>query len=332
MSEMRFNPITRDWVIVATGRSGKPNDFRSAPKAVKPRPQYRETCPFCVGNESGPEILRASAADGSWLARILPNKFPALEGSGSPHRITLGSFRFMHASGSHEVVVEHPRHDLNLTDMPPAHLATVLRLYRDRYILLRSVPDIESIIIFKNHGERAGTSMEHSHSQIAATSIVSPNLRSRLTEAARIFDEDGECLYCRVVRDEVEDGARIIEMSPHFVAFIPFAALSPFHLWIFPRRHASSFDSIQEEEIDDLAQVMSRILRRLHVALDNPDFNFGIRSAPISESVSNYSHWYLAIIPRVSHVAGFELGSGMYMNSVAPEEAAETLRQVEIGA
>lgn len=330
MSEMRFNPITRDWVIVAPGRSHKPNDFRKAQQPRPAKPTHRADCPFCVGNEAPEEILRASAADGSWLARIVPNKFPALNGNGSPHRITCGSFRFMHASGSHDVVIEHPRHDLSLAEMPPAHIAAVLRLYRDRYIALREDPAIESIIIFKNHGERAGTSLEHPHSQIAAASIVSPSLRSRLTEAARVYDEDGVCLYCRVLLDELEDGARIIETSPHFVAFIPFAALSPYHLWIFPRRHASSYDSIHEEEIDDLAEILSRVLRRLSAALDNPDFNFGIRSAPVSESVSHYCHWYLAIVPRVSHVAGFELGSGMYMNSLCPEDAATNLRSAPI--
>lgn len=330
MSEMRFNPITRDWVIVAPGRAGKPNDFRVAPKARAPRPAHRPDCPFCVGNEVHNEILRANAPDGSWLARILPNKFPALSGNGGPHRITRGSFRSMHASGTHEVVVEHPRHDLTLADMPPEHIASILRLYRDRYVALRANPVVESIIIFKNHGERAGTSLEHAHSQIAAASIVSPSLRGRLTEAARVFDEDGECIYCRVLHDELTDGARIIETSPHFVAFIPFAALSQYHLWIFPRRHASSYDSIREEEIDDLAKILSRVLRRLSNALGDPDFNFSLRSAPVSESVSNYIHWYLAIIPRVSHVAGFELGSGMYMNSLCPEDAAENLRAAEI--
>ena len=214
--------------------------------------------------------------------------------------------------------------------MEPAHLATVLRLYRERYAILRQNPAIESIIIFKNHGERAGTSLEHPHSQIAAAPVISPSVRIRLEEASRHYDEDGECLYCRVLQDELEAGERLLETSAHFAGFVPYAALSPYHTWVFPRRHSSSFDEINDEEISDLAQILSRLLRRISLALGDPDYNFSIRSAPTSEAVSHYYHWYLAIVPRVSHVAGFELGSGMYINSQPPEQSAEILRQAQI--
>lgn len=330
MSEMRFNPITRDWVIMAPGRSQKPNDFRAALKERPARPPHRASCPFCVGNEEPTELGRATAPDGSWLARVIPNKFPALIGCPDLRRVSHGSFRSMLAGGSHEVVVEHPRHDLTLAGMDPSHLATVLRLYRERYAALRQNCAIESIIIFKNHGERAGTSLEHPHSQIAAAPVISPSVRIRLEEASRHYDEDGECLYCRVLRDEIEAGERLLETTTHFVGFVPYAALSPYHTWIFPRRHSSSFDDSSDEEISDLARILSRLLRRLSVALGDPDYNFSIRSAPTSEAVSHYYHWYLAIVPRVSHVAGFELGSGMFINSLPPEQAAEILRQAPI--
>jgi UDPglucose--hexose-1-phosphate uridylyltransferase len=326
VSEMRFNPITRDWVIIAPGRSRKPNDFRAASKSRAARPVHRADCPFCVGNEESEEILRASAPDGSWLARVIPNKFPALSGTLDPQRERRGSFRSMSASGAHEVLVEHPRHDFAIPDMTPAHLATVLGLYRERYAALREQPGIESIIIFKNHGERAGTSLEHPHSQIVAAPVVSSTVRLRLEEATRAHDEDGECIYCTVLRDELAGGDRMIEANDAFVAFVPFAALSPYHIWIFPRRHASSYDAITPAEIAELAPLLHRVLCRLHVALEDPDFNFGIRSAPISEANSHYFHWYLAIVPRVSHVAGFELGSGIFINSMLPEDAAARLR------
>lgn len=330
MSEMRFNPITRDWVIVAPGRSKKPNDFRAAPKVSAPRPAHRPDCPFCVGNEEPGEIQRAPAPDGSWLARVVPNKFPALAGNHDPQRVTRGTFRSMKAAGAHEVVIEHPRHDLTLSGMDPAHLATVLRLYRDRYAALRKNPMIETVIIFKNHGERAGTSLEHPHSQIVAAPVISSTVRARLEEASRAHDEDGECIYCRVLSDELTDGTRIIEANDDFVAFVPYAALSPYHQWIFPRRHASSYDSITDGECSSLAQILSRVLCRLSVALDDPDYNYGIRSAPMSECGSHYYHWYLAIVPRVSRVAGFELGSGMFINNLLPEDAAENLRNVRV--
>ncbi len=330
MSEMRFNPITRDWVIVAPGRSRKPNDFRAAPKARAPRPAHRPDCPFCVGREEAGEILRASAADGSWLARVIPNKFPALAGNHDPHRERRGIFRSMSAAGAHEVLVEHPRHDFTIPDMTPAHVATVLGLYRGRYAALRENPAVESIIIFKNHGERAGTSLAHPHSQIVAAPVISSSVRLRLEEATRAHDEDGECIYCTVLRDEIAAGDRVLEANDSFVAFVPFAALSPYHIWIFPRRHASSYDAITDAEIADLAPLLHRVLCRLATGLDEPDFNFGIRSAPISEANSHYFHWYLAIVPRVSHVAGFELGSGIYINSVRPEDAAQTLRSAPL--
>ncbi len=330
MSEMRFNPVTRDWVIMAPGRAHRPNDFRPAPRVHADRPAHRADCPFCAGNEEPNEIARATGHDGAWSARVVANKFPALAGNHDMHRVTRGTFRSMAAAGAHEVVIEHPRHDLDLVDMDPTHIASVLRLYRERYIALRQNPVIETVIIFKNHGARAGTSLEHAHSQIVAAPVISSNVRSRLMEASRILDEDGECLYCRVLRDEWSDGARIVEANDTFVAFVPYAALSAYHLWIFPRRHASSYDSITDDEIHGLAQVLSRVLRRLDVALGNPDYNFTIRSAPMSECGSHYFHWYLAIVPRISHVAGFELGSGMFINGLLPEHAADNLRQTPI--
>ena len=330
MSEMRFNPITRDWVIIAPGRSQKPNDFRLPPNERVPRPVHRPNCPFCVGNEAPPEVQRILAADGTWLARAIPNKFPAVVPQVDLRRVTNGTFRSMAAAGAHEVIIEHPRHDLTLATMEPGHLALLLRLYRDRYVALRQDPGIETIIIFKNHGERAGTSLEHPHSQIVATPVISSSVRLRLEEANRAHDEDGECLYCHVLRDELDAGERIIESNATFTAFIPYAALSPYHLWIFPRRHMSSYDAITDAETEGLGNILSRLLRRLSIALGDPDFNFGIRSAQISECQSHFYHWYLAIVPRVSHVAGSELGSGMYVNNLCPENAAENLRRASI--
>jgi UDPglucose--hexose-1-phosphate uridylyltransferase len=327
MSEMRFNPITRDWVILAPGRSQKPNDFRAALKPRAARPPFRGDCPFCVGNEDPQrEIMRLTAADGSWLTRVIPNKFPALSAADDLCRSTHGTFRSLAAVGDHEVVIEHPRHDLGPATIEPAHLAGVLRVYRERYRALRANPVVESIVIFKNHGERAGTSLEHPHSQIVGAPIIASSVRTRLEEASRFHEETGQCLCCRVLADELEAGERILEVAPGFVAFIPYAALSPYHLWIFPRRHASSFDSILDEEISDLADVLSRVLRRLSAALDDPDFNFTIRSAPVNESDVPYFHWYVSIVARTTHVAGFELGSGIFINSVSPEDAAATLR------
>lgn len=332
MSEMRFNPITLDWVIMAPDRALKPNDFRRASQEKPARPPYRGDCPFCPGNEqqATAEIARAAAEDGSWLVRVVPNKFSAFDATDDLRRRVKGTFRSMAAAGAHEVVIEHPRHDLPLADMSPEHLAVILQVYRDRFRALRRMPCVESIVIFKNHGERAGTSLEHAHSQITAAPVISSQVRMRLEEARRFHEMNGSCLYCEVLREEMEARERVIEAEGAFAAFVPYASLSPYHLWIFPREHASSFDGISDAEIADLSGVLSRQLRRMKKAADDPDYNFTIRSAPVGEAVSCCFHWYIAIVPRVNQLAGFELGSGAYINSLRPERSAELLREAVI--
>jgi UDPglucose--hexose-1-phosphate uridylyltransferase len=260
MSQMRFNVITRDWVIMAEDRARKPNDFASE-RAARDRVERREECPFCVGNETATpgEICRVTGGDGEWRVRVVPNKFAALRPGGDERRESQGTFHAMCAAGEHEVVIEHPRHDMTMATEDERHAADVIRVHRDRYAALRELKHVESIIVFRNHGERAGTSLEHPHSQIVAAPIVPPQIRMRIEEASRFYDETGECVFCQVMADELEAGDRIVEATEHFVAFVPYAALSPFHQWIFPRRHESSFDGISEEEIEDLAGLMGRM-------------------------------------------------------------------------
>jgi UDPglucose--hexose-1-phosphate uridylyltransferase len=332
MSEMRFNPITLDWVIMAPDRARKPNDFIREKKERPTRPAHRADCPFCTGNEAMamPEICSAKAPDGSWSVRVLPNKFSAFIQTEDLNPQTHGVYRSMAAAGAHEVVVEHPRHDFTLVDMEVSHLAEILRMYRERHRMLKEQPHVKSIVIFKNQGERAGTSLEHPHSQITAAPIISSHVFARLEEARRFSESHAACLYCTVMHEEMESGERILECSTSFVAFLPYASLSPYHMWIFPRVHAASFDSISDEDILELARVLRRLLKRLKIAADNPDYNFTLRSAPVGDESSPHYHWYLAIVPRMGYLAGFELGSGIYINSLRPERCAEILREVEI--
>jgi UDPglucose--hexose-1-phosphate uridylyltransferase len=332
MAEMRFNPITLDWVIMAPDRALKPNDFLREKKERPPRPPHRADCPFCTGNEhlSAAEICRAPGPDGGWAARVVPNKFSAFIASDDMRRESHGTFRSMTAVGAHEVVVEHPQHNLSLAQMEPAHLAAILGLYRERHRVLRQRPHVESIVIFKNQGERAGTSLEHPHSQITAAPMISSNVIARVEEARRFHITNGACLYCTVLQEEIEAGERIVESSPSFLAFTPYASLSPYHMWIFPKIHAPSFDTISDGDIGELAGVLSRQLRRLALAADDPDFNFTIRSAPVGEGETLCLHWYLAIVPRISYLAGFELGSGIYINSLRPEICAQRLRDAAL--
>lgn len=332
MPELRLNVITRDWVVMATERTRRPDEFAGEHRPHPGLPAHDSECPFCPGNEAMTEgELYSTQKGGQWALRVIANKYPALVASGERRRKGEGLFHVMDGVGFHEVVVEHPRHDRTLDSMTVGEVHDVLQAYRERYAAVRNDPRVEAVIIFKNHGEAAGTSLCHPHSQIAATPVVPFQVRSRLIESVRFFDEHGECIFCRVLREELGSGERVILESPHFVVFHPFAALSPFHTWIFPRRHAASFDDVTAEELLDFAQVLRRILRKLSRGLNDPPFNYAIRSVPVKEANPDYFHWYLTIIPRVTRTAGFEMGSGMFINTSLPEESAEFLRGVEDG-
>lgn len=329
MAELRQNVITREWVIIATERAKRPNMFAREKEAIG-LPPHDVNCPFCPGNEEGNLESFRIGDEKEWRVRVVANKYPALSLGIEGERKVNGIYRSLPAAGYHEVIIEHPRHDLTTALLNVSEVALILRAYRHRYVEIAQDPGMQTIIIFKNHGKDAGTSLEHPHSQLAATPIVPNQLRNRIEEAIRYFDDTGECLYCRTLEDELIARERIVLESEHFVAFMPYAQLSPFHVWIFPRRHYSSFDKISEPEIPDLAYNLKTVLAKLYYGLNNPDYNYTIRSIPMKEQETVYFHWYIAIIPRISKTAGFELGSGMYINTASPEESAQFLRDVQL--
>lgn len=333
MSQMRFNPVTHHWVIISGDREERPYDF-DAPEVKTQRHsgERRDDCPFCPGNEdfTTEELARVEDQAGNWLIRAVYNKFPALFSKPKLRRQTKGTFLSMEASGQHEVVIEHPRHDVQPASHTPEHLAQLLGVYRDRYAALRKMKHIENITLFRNHGQRAGTSLEHPHSQVIAAPIVPHQVRLRLQDAEQFHSKNGACLFCRVLEEELAAEERIVEESPHFAGFVPYAALSPYHQWIFPKRHCASFDDMTGEEIDDLARLLNRMMIRMRDGIGDPDFNLSVRSAPTALADSVFFHWYIALIPRVNRIAGFELGSGMHINPVAPEQAAAQLRAVDL--
>jgi len=230
------------------------------------------------------------------------------------------------------VIIEHPRHDTTLAELPEDDIAEVLRAWQQRYRLIQQDPRVAAIIVFKNHGQRAGTSLEHPHSQLIATPVMPPQVRVRFERAMRYFDEFGTCLVCDMLAQELAAGSRIIHAGDYFVAFIPYAALSPFHLWIFPRRHCASFADAAAGELADLARTLRVVLGKLRRGLNNPDFNLALRCLPARQHADECLHWYVSIVPRVSRTAGFELGSGMFVNSAIPEDSAAFLRSVAISA
>jgi UDPglucose--hexose-1-phosphate uridylyltransferase len=329
MPELRQNRFTKEWVIVATERAKRPEEL-VVKKEVKPLAPYVAKCPFCPGNEAmaPPEVLRIPD-NGAWRVRVVPNKFAALSREGEVTRKIERSRRTMSGIGIHDVFVDTPDHSLTTALLPDGQVADILSSYLARFKQVSADPRIAHVTIFKNHGVNAGTSLEHPHSQMIATPVISSHVRGRLHEALRHYDEFGECIFCTILQEELTEKVRVVAEGECFVAFEPFASSSPFATHIFPRRHMASYGDIRPDEIQDLARVLKTALAKLYFGLENPDFNYTIRTAPAETAGVPYYHWYLSIIPRLTRVAGFELGSGMFINTVLPEAAAEFLRNVK---
>ncbi len=332
MPELRQNMATKEWVIIATERAKRPDHFIDAKKTLTAETLqvFDANCPFCPGNEEIELEIERTPFVGPWQTRVVDNKFPALSRAGALTRTHQGVHRSISGVGYHEIVVEHPLHNTTLALMTPAEINYVLQTFYSRGWEIRRDGRIEQIILFKNHGEQAGATHFHPHSQIIGLPVVPGEIRHRIEEARRFFDDNGECVYCTMLRDELEVQTRIVATNDHFAAFVLYAAPSPFHIWILPRQHSISFLYAQPDELMALAQILSEVLRRLYIGLRDPSYNLVIRTAPTKEISNDYLHWYITLIPRLSRTAGFELGTGMFINSSLPEESAAFLRGVAI--
>lgn len=329
MSELRLNLITREWVIIAKERALRPEDFKRTTERPK-LAQHVADCPFCPGNEktTPPEQFRVQG-DEDWKIRVVNNKYPALSSTGEKHRTRKGNWRIVTGVGQHYVIIETPAHNMSPALLPKKHVSSIIRTYRDMFISAYRDPRVEHVIVFRNHGRAAGTSLEHPHSQLIATPIVPVQFRDRIQAAQYYYDDTGKCLSCDMMENELSDRVRIICESDHFLTFVPFAALSPFHTWIFPKRHSASFADITVNEINDLAHHLKTVLAKFHNGLNDPDYNYVIRSSRPMDAGNEYCHWYLSIVPRLTTPAGFEMGSGMYINTSVPEESAAYMRSVK---
>ena len=329
MPELRQNFFTKEWVIIATERAKRPEDLATH-RVARPTPAYVETCPFCPGNEGRTpiEILRAPDDGQPWRVRVVPNKFAALSSTAARDRDLRHLRRRIDGFGFHEVIVDTPDHSQCMALATDAQVEDVLKVYRQRYNTLSMDRRINHITIFKNHGVDAGASQPHPHSQLIATPVIPSQVRQRLHEGLRHYDDVGERMLCHLMKNELEDGTLIVLKGEHFAAMEVFASPTPFTTHIYPLRHMASFGDITNAEIADLAKVLRTMLAKLYVGLDNPDLNFTVRSGPADYSSAKHFHWYVSVIPRLTRVAGFELGSGMFINTVLPEAAAEFLRCV----
>jgi UDPglucose--hexose-1-phosphate uridylyltransferase len=331
MPEFRQNMVSKEWVIIATERAKRPDNFVQRKEERKPLPPHKKDCPFCAGNESlTPPPLFTIEKSGVWSLRVVPNKFAALQPQLTTERKNDGRFLKADGFGIAEVVIETPSHNLTIATMDPVDVKNTVIAYKDRYNALSKTGRIDLITIFRNYGERAGTSLEHPHSQIIATPIVPPHVRTPLYQSQLACDTFGNCIYCGMMEEERRQQARVVEETKYFLVVCPFASRSPFETRIYPKIHRSSFASISDVELIDFASALQDTLKRLYAGLNDPDYNYVIRSAPVEDSDVKYHHWYVVIVPKLTTPAGFEIGTGIYINSTLPEQCAEFLRGVTI--
>jgi UDPglucose--hexose-1-phosphate uridylyltransferase len=327
MSELRKDPITGRWVIIASERYKRPTDYQD--QRAKKKAGF---CPFCEGNErtTPPEILayRAGSQPNApgWRLRVVPNKFPALQIEGDLGKRGEGIFDKMNGIGAHEVIIETPEHQSTLATLAEKAIEDVLWAYRDRMLDLKNDRRFRYILLFKNHGEAAGASLEHTHSQLIALPIVPKRVREEVDNSKKYYMEKERCVFCDIIRQEIEDGVRVVAENDLFIALAPYAPRFPFETWLLPKLHSSAFENNQSPTYGSLARMMRNVLTRLDSALARPAYNYMIHTSPIGEETNDHYHWHIELMPRLTKVAGFEWGSGFYINPTPPEESARFLR------
>ena len=327
MPEFRQNRATKEWIIIARERAKRPDQFKSRRDRKKVVPRFDPECPFCPGSESKtPSEVFSLTKGEKWQVRVIPNKYPALAPEGQFLMQSEGFFIKTGGIGYHEVIIESPLHNQPLARLPLAAVENVCLAYRQRYLDLEEDKRVKLIIIFENHGESAGTSLIHPHSQLVGLPLVPASIRHLLEEAMRYYDDHGHCVFCDMVREELRVDKRVIAETEDFVAFHPFASRSPFETWIVPLKHNATFGSITPTDCKKMARMLKSVLGSLDRSLDDPDYNLLIRTAPVKDREEDYYHWHVQILPRLTTPAGFELGSGIFINTVFPEHTADFLK------
>ncbi len=328
MSELRKDPIVGRWVIISTERGKRPSDWASEPKM-----KGGGYCPFCPGNEdkTPPEITASRPTSSQrdvpgWNIRVVPNKFPALRIEGELRRRAEGNYDIMNGVGAHEVVIETPNHALDLADLSESHIRDVLITFRNRVLDLKKDARFQYVLIFKNHGVAAGASLEHTHSQLIATPIIPIQVADEIDGGRRFFNYKERCIYCDIILQEVKAQARVVTNSHAHIVIEPFAPRFPYETWILPTQHYSHFEDMPEANYLELAITLKETLNRLNRALGYPPYNFILHTSPLQEPFLLEYHWHIELMPKLAKVAGFEWGSGFYINSTPPEIAAEDLR------
>jgi UDPglucose--hexose-1-phosphate uridylyltransferase len=336
LPELRKDPIVGRWVIISTDRAKRPTDF--ARESVKMKGGF---CPFCYGNEAKtpPEIqaYRPNQNGGQpqrdtpgWTVRVVPNKFPALGIEGNLDRQAEGMFDKMNGVGAHEVVVETNDHNETLATLPAKKIEDVLWTFRDRILDLKKDRRLKYILIFKNHGEAAGATLEHAHSQLIALPVVPIYVAEEIEGAKQYYIYKERCVFCDIARQEIEAGTRVVAENDDFLTIAPYAPRFPFETWILPKQHESAFENSSSRMFQNLAKAIRTLLNKANRVLDDPPYNLVIHSSPTQDSSNDHYHWHIEFVPKLTKVGGFEWGTGFYINPTPPEEAAKFLREATV--
>lgn len=332
MPQLRKDPVTSRWVIVNIEHPKSAELFN-----VQPHIKSSRTCPFCPGNEAmtpPPILVHGPTAGakglGSWQIRVVPNKFPALRIEESNDKSGFGVYDKVGGFGAHEVIIESPEHDRAIAEMPSEHVEEVLRAYRDRCLDLKKDARFKYILIFKNYGAAAGASIEHPHSQLIALPVVPSRVLGEVKGSVNHYGFTDRCIYCDMIDQENSEKKLGFFEEGGFLAMAPFASRFPFETCVLPKFHESSFDALTDERLKSLALVLKTTLLKIKRALKDPSFNLMIHTIPLHSKEPQIYHWHIEIIPHLTQVAGFELGTGFYVNPTPPELAAETLRNQSV--
>jgi len=336
-NEMRKDYLLDRWVVIATSRSRRPTDF------VKPKQQTKTgECPMCPGNEhmtppanlvyiKSDNKIKKTKDEGdsrqkNWLIRVVPNLFPAY--APPEKRVPLPkskSANLIPAIGHHEVIIESPNHDEHPANASLNQLTLVINAYNDRLHELSAKPYVRYVSIFRNHGLEAGASLSHAHSQLIATPSIPKIVKDELAEAKRFHQKNGKCVFCDIIHRE-RKGPRFILENQRFTAFAPYASANPMEFWIFPTKHQSSPLAMQKGDIQAFAEILKECLCRLKILVNDPPYNYGIHLST-DKNALDYYHWHLEVYPRLAIWAGFEKSTGVYINTITPEAAAENFRK-----
>jgi UDPglucose--hexose-1-phosphate uridylyltransferase len=332
LPELRKDPVTGRWVIISTDRQKRPNDFVFERAAAI----GKDACPFCPGHESltPPEVMAyrngSPANTPGWDLRVVPNKFPALQVEGQFDRSGEGMFDRMNGIGAHEVIIETPHHGRSFAQMSEPEIERVLWAYRERMLDLKKDFRLRYILVFKNQGAAAGATLEHTHSQLIALPIVPDFVRDEIDGARRHFQDKERCVFCDIVQQELGAGVRVVSETPDVVALAPYAPRFAFETWLLPTRHGARFEEAPRHEYESLARTLKSVLQRMDKALETPPYNLVLHTSPFSEDTTDVYHWHLEVMPKLTRVAGFEHGTGFFINPTSPEEAARVLRGVRL--